>query len=161
MKQLGIMSILAVGGALVAFACDDDGGASDGSGGKSGMGGSSAGTAGEGGQNNGGTAAAGRGGTTGGGGRGGAGGTGGNAVECSSASHMSDIELEACDAGNARCDVGEECCCGECAPSFTCYCDDGRWWCSYTDFCLSRESCGGAGGQGGQGGLAGHAGQAS
>jgi hypothetical protein len=73
-------------------------------------------------------------------------GTAGSPVECSSAND--DIEGTACDDENATCEVGEECCCGECSPSLDCSCDDGRWSCYYTDFCAFTESCGGAGGQG-------------
>lgn len=38
------------------------------------------------------------------------------------------------------CSIGEECCCGECAPSLVCDCYSGTWSCYYTDFCL-RPGC--------------------
>ncbi len=40
-----------------------------------------------------------------------------------------------CPAGQ-RCEYGQECCCGECAPSTVCECWDGAWGCHSTDFCL-------------------------
>lgn len=35
-----------------------------------------------------------------------------------------------------RCEYGQECCCGECAPSLVCECFGGAWGCHNTDFCL-------------------------
>ncbi|HEX6271804.1 MAG TPA: hypothetical protein VFZ53_02135 [Polyangiaceae bacterium] len=160
MKKLVHLVVVAFGAALVTFACGDDDSASDDGGGESGNGGSSAGTPAAGGQNTGGTAGGGRGGTAGragagsGGGRGGTGGAGGGPVECSS-TDRGDIRGLACDDENARCSLGKECCCGECAPSLECYCHEGRWSCYYTDFCAFTESCGGAGGASGQAGQAG------
>lgn len=48
----------------------------------------------------------------------------------------------ACDAsvGDGECTWGEECCCGECYPSFACSCEDGTWACYATDACFI-ESC--------------------
>jgi hypothetical protein len=158
-KQLGSLLVVAFGSALVAFACGGDAEPGDDSGGEAGNGGSNGAASGKGGQTHGGTAGGGRGGTagragagSGGGGRNAAGGTGGSPVECSSAINLSGIEGKACNDEAARCDVGEECCCGECSPELVCSCNDGRWDCYYTDFCAFTENCGGAGGQGGQAG---------
>jgi|GEM_PF-1557895 len=41
----------------------------------------------------------------------------------------------ACESGQ-RCKYGQECCCGECAPSMVCECFGGAWGCHSTDFCL-------------------------
>ena len=71
---------------------------------------------------------------------------------CASAMYLDDIEGKPCDDERATCDVGRECCCGECEPALECSCDDGMWWCFHTDFCFDRESCGGAGGESGRGG---------
>ena len=40
-----------------------------------------------------------------------------------------------CQAGQ-RCEYGQECCCGACAPATVCECWDGAWGCHATDFCM-------------------------
>jgi hypothetical protein len=81
------------------------------------------------------------------------GGAGGTLVECSTAEFLDDIEGKPCDDERARCDIGRECCCGECEAELECSCDDGAWSCYHTDFCAFVDTCGGAGGE------SGHAGQ--
>ena len=46
----------------------------------------------------------------------------------------------ACSTDGQRCEIGEECCCGECSPSLVCTCAGGTWACYYTDFCM-RPPC--------------------
>lgn len=41
-----------------------------------------------------------------------------------------------CAAEGQRCEYGQECCCGQCAPSLVCTCQAGQWGCYYTDFCM-------------------------
>lgn len=38
--------------------------------------------------------------------------------------------------GSGSCAYGEECCCGECFPSYVCECVDGAFACFATDACL-------------------------
>lgn len=35
------------------------------------------------------------------------------------------------------CEFGQECCCGDCFPSFSCTCLSGTWACLFTDACLA------------------------
>ena len=100
----------------------------------------------QGGRGNGGSS--GRAGGTQGGGTSGAGGQ--STVECTSASSVRDVNDQPCARDGARCEMGEECCCGECQPEKVCRCSEGRWDCGWTDFCMD-PMCGGAGGLGGGG----------
>lgn len=34
-----------------------------------------------------------------------------------------------------------ECCCGCCSPSQFCVCEDGKWACGYTDYCVQFSEC--------------------
>jgi hypothetical protein len=61
---------------------------------------------------------------------------------------------DACPDNTLSCDYGEECCCGACYPSVSCFCSDFNWACLATDACLA-PGCGGAGGSGGMGGTGG------
>ena len=49
----------------------------------------------------------------------------------------------ACDTEGARCELGQECCCGVCHPSLVCNCSSGQWACYNTDACMI-PSCEGA-----------------
>jgi len=42
-------------------------------------------------------------------------------------------------AGDARCEYGEECCCGNCYPSEVYMCADGEWVSYFTDACMMPE----------------------
>jgi hypothetical protein len=50
----------------------------------------------------------------------------------------------ACAPEQPTCEIGEECCCGICAPNVICECYDGQWSCAFTDYCLFAECEGGA-----------------
>ncbi|TNF28238.1 MAG: hypothetical protein EP329_18235 [Deltaproteobacteria bacterium] len=39
-------------------------------------------------------------------------------------------------AGAGTCEIGQECCCGQCYPSTVCDCRDGAWACYATDACM-------------------------
>ena len=43
----------------------------------------------------------------------------------------------------ALCTWGQECCCGLCSHAYSCACDNGKWSCKYSEFCLGPASyCG-------------------
>jgi len=50
-----------------------------------------------------------------------------------------------CSEEGARCDYGQECCCGQCYTAFTCTCSGGSLGCMYTDACLIPSCPGDAG----------------
>ena len=117
----------------LAFGCSDDGpGDDDGSAGSAGSGNGSATTEG-----------AGASGASGGQpGVGGGGATGGADSSCPTTQPRG---RESCSDDGQVCEYGEECCCGQCFPSYSCVCSEDVWSCSYTDACFA-PSCGGAGG---------------
>lgn len=48
----------------------------------------------------------------------------------------------ACSDDGLRCEIGQECCCGQCYPSMVCQCGEGSWGCYATDACLGASlSC--------------------
>jgi hypothetical protein len=51
-----------------------------------------------------------------------------------------DLNNMACSEEGLTCNVGQECCCGECFPSLRCTCTGGQFSCYYTDACM-RPAC--------------------
>ncbi|MEJ7733858.1 MAG: hypothetical protein WKG00_32270 [Polyangiaceae bacterium] len=123
---------LFLGGALV-FGCSDDGDDGPTDDGSAGSGNASSSS---------GAGASGSG-AAGGQGSGGSGATGGAASNCPAAQPRG---RESCSDDGLVCEYGDECCCGQCFPSYGCVCSGGVWGCSYTDACFA-PSCGGTGGE--------------